>query len=73
MRRRFGRGRGGLDGSGFIALILMAIVALPIIGIYKIATGKDMASQLEINIRLHKGCEILCAAEYINEILYGVT
>lgn len=39
MRRRFGRG--GLDGSGYIALILMAIVALPIIGIYKIATGNE--------------------------------
>lgn len=41
MRRRFGRGRGGLDGSGYIALILMAIVALPIIGIYKIVTGNE--------------------------------
>lgn len=41
MRRRFGRGRGRLDGSGYIALILMAIVALPIIGIYKIATGNE--------------------------------
>ena len=30
---------------------------------------KDRVSQLGINIRLHKGCEILCAAEYIDEIL----
>ena len=33
---------------------------------------KDRVSQLGINIRLHKGCEILCAAEYIDEILYGL-
>ena len=33
---------------------------------------KDMASQLGINIQLHKGCEILCAAEYMDEILYGL-
>ena len=39
MRRRFGRG--GLDGNGCLALIFMAIFALPIIGIYKIATGNE--------------------------------
>ena len=25
----------------------------------------------EINIRLHKGCEVLCAGEYIDDIVYG--
>ena len=26
----------------------------------------------EINIRLHKGCEVLCAGEYIDDIVYGL-
>ena len=40
--------------------------------LYALNKLKDMASQSGINIQLHKGCEILCAGEYINEILYGL-
>lgn len=29
-------------------------------------------SASEINIRLHKGCEVLCAGEYIDDIVYGL-
>lgn len=25
-----------------------------------------------INIRLHKGCEVLCAGEYMEDIIYGL-
>ena len=30
------------------------------------------ANDEKINIRLHKGCEVRCAAEYMDEIIYGV-
>lgn len=33
---------------------------------------KDAVQNTEINIRLHKGCEILCAEEYMDDILYGL-
>lgn len=33
---------------------------------------KDAAENAGINIRLHKGCEILCGGEYIDDILYGL-
>ena len=29
-------------------------------------------SAANINIRLHKGCEVRCAAEYMNDIIYGL-
>ncbi len=33
---------------------------------------KEAAEMEGINIRLHKGCEILCAGEYMEDILYGL-
>ena len=33
---------------------------------------KDAAQNAGIDIRLHKGCEILCAGDYMNDILYGL-
>ena len=30
------------------------------------------ANDEKINIRLHKGCEVRCAAEYMDEIIYGL-
>ena len=33
---------------------------------------KEAAEMEGINIRLHKGCEILCAGEYMDDILYGL-
>lgn len=33
---------------------------------------KDAAQNEGLNIRLHKGCEILCAGEYMDDILYGL-
>ena len=35
-------------------------------------TLKAEAEEAGIEIRLHKGCEVLCAAEYIDEIIYGL-
>lgn len=33
---------------------------------------KQSAEEADIQIRLHKGCEVLCAAEYIDDIIYGL-
>ena len=33
---------------------------------------KDAARNSGIDIRLHKGCEILCAGDYMDDILYGL-
>lgn len=33
---------------------------------------KEAAEMEGINVRLHKGCEILCAGEYMEDILYGL-
>lgn len=33
---------------------------------------KDAAQNAGIDIRLHKGCEILCAGDYMDDILYGL-
>ena len=33
---------------------------------------KETAEEADIQIKLHKGCEVLCAAEYIDEIIYGL-
>jgi len=33
---------------------------------------KKTAEEAEIKIKLHKGCEVLCAAEYIDDIIYGL-
>lgn len=33
---------------------------------------KEAVTLSDLNIQLHKGCEILCAGEYIDEILYGL-
>lgn len=33
---------------------------------------KDIVEKSGINIRLNKGCEILCAGEYMDDILYGL-
>ena len=33
---------------------------------------KETAKEADIQINLHKGCEVLCAAEYIDEIIYGL-
>ena len=32
---------------------------------------QDAVSEAKINVRIHKGCEILCAGEYIDDIIYG--
>ena len=40
--------------------------------LYAFEKLKDSVKTSGINIRLHKGCEILCAGEYIDEILYGL-
>ncbi len=33
---------------------------------------QDAVSQAKINVQIHKGCEILCAGEYIDDIIYGL-
>lgn len=33
---------------------------------------KREVESINIGIRLHKGCEVLCAGEYINDIVYGL-
>ena len=33
---------------------------------------QDAVSKAKINVRIHKGCEILCAGEYIDDIIYGL-
>lgn len=33
---------------------------------------KDAVQNTGIDIRLHKGCEILCAGDYMDDILYGL-
>lgn len=33
---------------------------------------KQKVEQSKLTIRLHKGCEVLCAGEYIDDILYGL-
>ena len=33
---------------------------------------KDAVDEAKINVGIHKGCEILCAAEYIGDIIYGL-
>ena len=33
---------------------------------------KDAVTEAKINVRIHKGCEILCAGEYIYDIIYGL-
>ena len=33
---------------------------------------KDAVSQAKINVQIHKGCEILCAGEYTDDIIYGL-
>lgn len=33
---------------------------------------RDAAMDAGIKIRLHKGCEVLCAAEYMDDIIYGL-
>ena len=33
---------------------------------------KDAVTEAKINVRIHKGCEILCAGEYIDDIIYGL-
>jgi len=33
---------------------------------------KKTAEEADISIKLHKGCEVLCAAEYIDDIIYGL-
>ena len=38
----------------------------------KLQELKEAAQKSGINIRLHKGCEILCAGEYMEEIIYGL-
>lgn len=40
MSRRY-RGRGSSDGSGLIALAIIAVVALPVVGLYKIVKGDE--------------------------------
>ena len=41
MSRRY-RGRGSSDGSGLIALAIIAVVALPVVGLYKIVKGDEV-------------------------------
>lgn len=38
----------------------------------QLATLIDETKSAGINIQLHRGCEILCAAEYIDDIIYGL-
>ena len=33
---------------------------------------QDSVSEAKINVRIHKGCEILCAKEYIDDLIYGL-
>lgn len=33
---------------------------------------KQKVEQSPLTIRIHKGCEVLCAGEYIDDILYGL-
>ena len=33
---------------------------------------QDAVNQAKINVQIHKGCEILCAGEYIDDIIYGL-
>lgn len=33
---------------------------------------EEAVSEEKINIRLHKGCEVRCAAEYMDDIVYGL-
>ena len=33
---------------------------------------KQKVEQSNLTIRIHKGCEVLCAGEYIDDILYGL-
>ena len=32
----------------------------------------DAVIEAKINVRIHKGCEILCAGEYIDDLIYGL-
>ena len=32
----------------------------------------NAVAEAKINIRIHKGCELLCAGEYIDDIIYGL-
>lgn len=38
----------------------------------QLAILRDEAKSVGINIQLHRGCEILCAGEYIDDIIYGL-
>ena len=38
----------------------------------QLAILRDEAKSAGINIQLHRGCEILCAGEYIDDIIYGL-
>ena len=33
---------------------------------------QDAISQAKINVQIHKGCEILCAGEYTDDIIFGL-
>ena len=33
---------------------------------------KNAVTKAKINVQIHKGCEILCAGEYIDDIIYGL-
>lgn len=37
-----------------------------------LAELRNAVSNEGINVRLHKGCEVLCAAEYMDDIIYGL-
>ena len=37
-----------------------------------LARLEKAVSEEKINIRLHEGCEVRCAAEYMNDIIYGL-
>ena len=64
MRKRFCSGKS--DGNGYIALILMAIISLPIIGIYKIAKGNDAEKAIGV-ILLFVGIVIWIAVGVLSE------
>lgn len=33
---------------------------------------KNAVAEAKINVRIHKGCELLCAGEYVGDIIYGL-
>ena len=33
---------------------------------------ENAVAEAKINVRIHKGCELLCAGEYIDDIIYGL-